>query len=197
MSVCSIHHDAVNHTYKPIYETDADDHIYPDNTAVGMALVGKYTDLTQRDGFGRINTRRLKYTGKNLLADSYTYLNNEIAPGNWRETNFVASVSQTVGRDSVEFAYTYDNNGNIVKIERDGRNYCNYEYDGLNRLTAEDNYEVMRRYEWSYDDGGNITEKRVYILNGSGDDPIATIPYGYDSIWKDKLVSYNGNTKLL
>ena len=64
VSVCSIHYDAVNHTYKPIYETDENDHIYPDNTAVGMTLVGRYTDQTERDGFGKVTTCNLKLVNK-------------------------------------------------------------------------------------------------------------------------------------
>lgn len=51
---------------------------------------------------------------------------------------------------------------------------------------------LNKTVNYSYDAGGNI-KSRLEIPYGSGSQR-TTITYGYDSIWKDKLINYNGKT---
>ena len=59
----------------------------------------------------------------------------------------------------------------------------------------EDNAELNQTVTYTYDKGGNITEKTVYpFTTGTVGTATDTIAYTYDSTWKDKLVSYDGTT---
>ncbi len=68
-----------------------------------------------------------------------------------------------------------------------------YHYDSLNRLSREDN----PRYGtivYTYDTAGNIVEKNTYSYTTAATPAnlISTIGYGYDTVWTDKLTTYNG-----
>ena len=59
----------------------------------------------------------------------------------------------------------------------------------------EDNAELSQTVTYTYDKGGNITEKSVYpFTTGTVGTATDTIAYTYDSTWKDKLTSYDGTT---
>ena len=46
---------------------------------------------------------------------------------------------------------------------------------------------------YTYDKGGNITQKSVYpFTTGTVGTATDTITYAYDNVWKDKLPSYDG-----
>ena len=48
---------------------------------------------------------------------------------------------------------------------------------------------------YTYDTGGNITSKKIYAYtNGTVGSLIDTINYTYNTTWKDKLASYDGQT---
>ena len=48
-------------------------------------------------------------------------------------------------------------------------------------------------WTFEYDRGGNILNKKRYAYTtGTLGSALQTISYGYDTTWKDKLVSYNG-----
>lgn len=48
---------------------------------------------------------------------------------------------------------------------------------------------------YNYDRGGNITSKVKYAYTtGTLGTAQQTIPYEYDTVWKDKLVKYDGKT---
>ena len=78
-----------------------------------------------------------------------------------------------------------------------------YVYDEYDRLVWEYNYTLLRAYKFSYDNGGNITQKETYVISG---DNVAGTPtqidnYNYDTVvsdsgqnsaWHDQLKSYNG-----
>lgn len=78
-----------------------------------------------------------------------------------------------------------------------------YIYDENDRLVWEYNYTLLRAYKFSYDNGGNITQKETYVISG---DNVAGTPtqidnYNYytvvsdsgqNSAWHDQLKSYNG-----
>ena len=112
------------------------------------------------------------------------------------------------------------NNGNITGIYRDGeQEVCTecgcdecgnpiyttttqpkdvpvveYIYDGLNRLTRENNHVLGKTYTYKYDAAGNILSKSTYaVTSGAVVTPTDVKLYKYASTgWKDKLVNYDG-----
>lgn len=105
------------------------------------------------------------------------------------------------------YRYNYDKLGNIIQIEQGtrvddtntGKNFStklNYVYDALSQLTRENNAYLNQTITYTYDQGGNITSKKIYpyttgSLNAVA--PTQTIVYNYgNSSWTDLLTSYNG-----
>ncbi len=85
-----------------------------------------------------------------------------------------------------EFAYTYDAWGNITKITDLAGYERTYTYNDYGEITqAKETYAggAMTLYTYTYNAGGNIEKE-----NRGG--KIHT--YQYDSVWKDKLISYDG-----
>ncbi len=94
--------------------------------------------------------------------------------------------------------YAYDDRGYITQVAKDASNYSDYRYDGFGQLIRE-NYSwggTSYTMIYNYDVGGNITSKVRYDFvagDGTLGDPVDTIDYGYtDTIWKDKLTSFDG-----
>ena len=74
-----------------------------------------------------------------------------------------------------------------------------YEYDKLNRLTRENNERLGKTWTYSYDAGGNVTERKEYAYTTAeqldNETATATKEYVYrTSGWKDQLLSYDGES---
>lgn len=131
------------------------------------------------DEDGRITSRSLS-TGT-PVTESFTYTNNN------------GVLSHTIGSD--QYSYTYDDNGNIIEINKNNVLRQSYEYDADGQLTRENNLDTNKTVVYTYDNGGNITQKQEYAYTtGSLGTATATINYSYDSTWKDKLTNYNGQS---
>ena len=101
--------------------------------------------------------------------------------------------SYTSGSDA--YTYTYDANGNILQAKKNNVLRQSYEYDADGQLTRENNLDTNKTVVYTYDSGGNISQKKEYAYTtGTLGTPTATINYSYDSTWRDKLVSYNGQS---
>jgi RHS repeat-associated protein len=141
------------------------------------------------DLLGRTSSKTLFWGANDIRTTNYSYL-----PGvNGSSTSKVGMVTD----EGVDTTYTYDPNGNISTITTGGQTIT-YFYDELNQLVRENNQVQNLTITYSYDIGGNLTEKKTYAYTTA--DPIvgtptSTITSVYnDSVWKDKLTSYNGNT---
>ena len=89
-------------------------------------------------------------------------------------------VSQIILSDGRTISYEYDAEERITKVIDSVEGTTEYTYDALGQLLTETvNGAVVNSME--YDNYGNITSK-----NG--------VAYTYDSIWKDKLTSYGGQS---
>lgn len=147
------------------------------------------------------------------LKNEYTYKN----PSDIKTTRLVDTFSSTVYLEtdgankilnSVNLKYDYDDAGRITMIsvgetinETTNCYPINiYEYDEAGQLVIEANMNFGTVCSYTYDAGGNLTSKN-YHDNAEYDEnthkiklgePSQTITYEYDSVWKDKLVSYNG-----
>ena len=95
--------------------------------------------------------------------------------------------------------YTYDSNGNIIEeYECDVDGTCSesdikysYVYDELNQLVRVNDNIKRITYVFDYDNSGNITTKREYSYTLNTPRTLKkTTEYTYDSVWGDKLISY-------
>ena len=127
------------------------------------------------DGLGRITERKL-----NVPNQSYTYAYKAGGHGANSTTTLVESVTS----GDITFGYTYDQNGNITEIKRNGVTVESYTYDSLNQLKTVTRNGVTTEYTYS---NGNITNVKQ---NG---ETVKSYTYG-DSTWRDLLTEYNGQT---
>ncbi len=152
-----------------------------DNRPIKVILnKGSYL-TSEYDALGRLTTKTLT-DGSNYIT-SYTYL-----PGDsGLKTTKVGSITN----NGTAISYTYDCNGNISTITQ-GSQVISYVYNELNEVIRENNKVLDKTITYSYDAGGNITNKIEYAYTTNTDPGTATktITYNYDSTWKDKIVSY-------
>ena len=97
-------------------------------------------------------------------------------------------------RDSIKYAY--DVMGNISTVYQNGELFAKYTYDALNRLIREDNKKLGKTTLVTYDNVGNILNKREYNFTLKTATELEellgeTTEYYYDG---EKLISYNGES---
>ena len=125
------------------------------------------------------------------FATPYTVSFGYLAGANGSKTTMLQSYRN--GSDAA-YTYIYDNNGNVTAISQ-GAKSAAYTYDALNQLTRVNDGFTNKTTTYTYDNAGNILERKEYAYTtGTLGTPTATFAYEYDSEWKDKLVSYNGET---
>ncbi|OQA48534.1 MAG: tRNA(Glu)-specific nuclease WapA precursor [Firmicutes bacterium ADurb.Bin300] len=155
------------------------------------------------DGLNRCKSRVQTYNPAepdNDIRTSYLYLEGagSDTTGLIRYISYVkynSNVSQ--GPIKPSFYYTYDNKGNILTVKEGNVLKVTYTYDGLSRLVREDNVWLDKSVTYTYDNGGNILNKKYYAYTtGELSSVLDTVDYTYDSVWKDKLTSYNGGSTI-
>ena len=107
-----------------------------------------------------------------------------------RATNLPFAVDFKDGR----ITYKYDKVGNIKEIRENGEIVAKYKYDTLGRLVREDNKPFAKTVTYTYDNCGNILEKRTYAYTLADDieeKDHTTVSYKYDG---DKLLKYGSET---
>lgn len=147
------------------------------------------------------------------LKNEYTYKN----PSETKTTRLVDTFTSTVYLEaegaseilrSISLKYDYDNAGRITMISVPETNngvtsYYSvniYEYDEAGNLVIEANMGFGSVCSYTYDAGGNLASKNYHDNAEYNEathkidlgEPTQTITYEYDSVWKDKLISYNG-----
>ena len=153
-----------------------------DNRPVTVKVNGK----TITDSYNATGTRASRVYG---FSTPYTVALTYLAGANGSKTAMLQSY-----RNGSEAAYTYayDDNGNVTSITK-GSASASYTYDALNQLTRVNDGFTNKTTTYTYDNAGNILERREYAYTtGTLGTPMDTVSYTYDSAWKDKLVSYDG-----
>lgn len=99
-----------------------------------------------------------------------------------------------VGSDT--FTYTYNADGRITLIKKNSVLRQSYGYYADGQLRRENDLDSNKTVLYTYDSGGNITKKteHPYSTSGTVSAATSTVNYTYDSTWKDKLTSYNGES---
>ncbi len=136
------------------------------------------------DGFGRLTVRSLSAISKTT---EYTY---QTVSGTRTST-----VVSKVKNGTEELTYTYDNNGNILTIAKNGVLQESFVYDSLNQLTRVNSVPQNKTILYAYDGNGNMLSRSeyAYTTGTPSGTPVVT-SYGYDSVWRDKLTSYGGQS---
>ena len=151
------------------------------------------------DKLNRITNRTV--TNGTTYSTAYTYVPGSSTYGANATTPLVATITQGSGANAMNFAYTYDNRGNITSETRNGVT-TTYEYDALGQLTRVNDPNdptgstFGTTWIYSYDRGGNILNKSAYVYTtGTVGTVVRSWAYGYDDPnWKDKLTSFDGHT---
>ncbi len=162
------------------------------------------TNATESEDTGAVSlSLKNEYTYKNPSASQITRLIDT-----YTSTVYLESAGETEILRQIALKYDYDSAGRITMIsvpdsdnEITGYYPVNmYEYDEAGQLIVEANMYLGMVCSYTYDAGGNLTSKN-YHDNADYDEtskkiilgePTDTITYEYDSVWKDKLISYNG-----
>ncbi len=195
--------------------------LYPDepDRVLGSGA-GRYTENYNLDSQKRVSridvdmTSAVSSPRKTCsLKREITYNDSDAEEGNKKyASELVKSIYVRDGKkDENEPAlsvYTleYDGDGNITKhtyskpgiaIALGTVTSATYEYDKLNRLTRENNERLGKTWTYSYDAGGNVTERKEYAYTTAeqldNETATATKEYVYrTSGWKDQLLSYDG-----
>ena len=146
------------------------------------------------DKLNRITSRTVT-NGTSAYATQYAYVPGATAYGENATTPLVSSITQGEGENAMNFAYTYDNRGNITSETRNGLT-TTYVYDALGQLVRVNDPHENATWVYTYDCGGNILNKAKYAYTTADElgEALESIPYTYgDANWKDKLTAYNGN----
>ena len=197
--------------------------LYPDepDRVLGSGA-GRYTENYNLDSQKRVSridvdmTSAVSNPRKTCsLKREITYNDSDAEEGNKKyASELVKSIYVRDGKkDENEPAlsvYTleYDGDGNITKhtyskpgiaIALGTVTSATYEYDKLNRLTRENNERLGKTWTYSYDAGGNVTERKEYAYTTAeqldNETATATKEYVYrTSGWKDQLLSYDGES---
>ena len=142
------------------------------------------TSHSKNDSFGRKEFDELQL-GTDFVSRQFVYHAGEVTDEHKDNAKVKSSattqlVSQIILSDGRTISYEYDAEERITKVIDSVEGTTEYTYDALGQLLTETvNGAVVNSME--YDNYGNITSK-----NG--------VAYTYDSIWKDKLTSYGGQS---
>ncbi len=168
-----------------------------DGTPVSASISAQHSDIAyEYDSLKRLSSVSHDVNGE-TVSTNYAY---QDGMANGSTTSLVSNIEYRY--DGYDFgphddiSYTYDANGNISTVQI-GSQHIAYTYDELNRLVRENNQQINKTITYTYDNGGNILNKKEYAYTtGTLGTPTDTIVYTYDSVWKDKLLSYDGGATI-
>ena len=150
---------------------------------------------TEEDNAANIQNGSVSCGGADDFSTLYTYANRSNSNAT---TNYVKTFTQKYGETQLlKYYYTFDERGNISHIsesDNQSNSFESFEYDFLNQLYIVVDKRNQTYMHFSYDDGGNITQVVKSNYDISSNQPSTQIycnTYTYDSVWKDKLVSFN------
>ena len=192
--------------------------------SISYSNISLVEDYTITPLIGRVEEVESTFNNSNLISSSITYNSDNFISGivNTDENNKSISVEYSYFTNSKyisSFKYnktssnvysfeelTYDVLGNItsiidknkrIKFPQISTNFTNdYIYDSFSRLIRENNGELNKSIQYNYDSRGNITSiVEGDLVSGTGTiTNSTTISYSYNTTFKDKLVTFNGQS---
>ncbi|MEE1321524.1 MAG: DNRLRE domain-containing protein, partial [Acutalibacteraceae bacterium] len=152
-------------------------------SSVATTASGTRSLIYTYDEEDRVTARSM--TLNSPYTNSYTYNNDGL----------IATDTVTAKNGTFIYNYTYDANGNITEITKNGTVQQRYVYDETDQLIREDNRDINKTVVYTYDGYGNILNKKEYAFTTGDLGAVTnTVSYTYDNTWKDKLSSYNGQS---
>lgn len=139
------------------------------------------------DAFGRVTNKQSVISIGFQKQYTYTQGRNSSETTGLIKSEVTKKDSSTISTKN----YTYDDRGNITKITTSDGHTITYGYDDKNQLIGENNTKLGIYVTYEYDNGGNIIKKTT-IDTTTGTQTVNN--YGYNAVWEDLLVSYNGQT---
>jgi RHS repeat-associated protein len=194
-------HTDINGTQQDyLYSKDDSGRLYSTTYNLPGSTGVEKQDYFSTNGYGQLTGSTLKINGTTRLQKDYTYRTiSGVA-----FTGQVANEAFVMGSSSSSYGYSYDNLGNITRIQKTVNNVTTdlfrYQYDEAGQLIREDDVASNQTTTWQYDAGGNIRYRRVFPLTAAGTTPdpqsmTDEVPYVYSTgIWKDQLTSYDGQS---
>ncbi len=171
-------------TWSTVYVYDSE------NRASTTTLQSEKTITNGYDELGRLKTRTIGLNSDYVTEIGYADVGND------RTTGLVETYQN--GSDA-EYAYEYDEVGNITKITQ-GTAEIEYKYDSASRLIRENNGVLNQTivYDYTNELWGNLLGKKIYAYTTAEDLTGLTytpVSYTYtNTAWGDQLTSYNGQT---
>lgn len=157
-------------------------------------FTGEETELniqTIQDLKERIRSILISGPANESLNTQITYQSDE----NALVTRYISAYTADENSASSDWEYTYDANGRIRTIVKDGGLAVSFRYDGAGQLIRVDDAAAQATTIYSYDVGGNLTQQReyAYTVAERPEQLHNTLTYGYENAgWKDQLTSYDG-----
>ena len=170
------------------YEYDDDDRF---TTAISgdVKTTASYDEDTDEYTKRAALVKQTDGTYDEIASESYTYFKRS-------GTNAVnKALSSITYEDNTSVSYEYDSQGRITAEKRNGTLYASYTYDALGQLTSADYPTLHVRYNYVYDNAGNLTEAHGLSLDSNGNllgcFDSKTLSYGVGD-WGDAII-YDGN----
>ena len=185
----SVETDSEEYGYTYAYETNAA------KTLASITADG-VTVYPGTDMLGRSTGKRIEIAGAAFAEESIAYRKVGDHATNMPVTVRFGGMRQGSFVRTDNLRYKYDANGNISEVWENGRLSVRYGYDALNRLIREDNRPQGKTWTYTYDNNGNILQKRTfaYTVRESAaleEQESEDIVYTYTG---DKLLSYGDKT---
>jgi len=135
-------------------------------TTSKATMSGEMRSFTRVDDiFGRTLQKQMR-NGEDeiLLNNEYTYRDISGSRTTRQVSEQLITTVDEFGdiQTLAEYQMTYDDRGNISAIVQDGETAFRYEYDDANQLVREDNLANGNSTVYTYDAGGNMTNRTRY-----------------------------------
>ena len=170
---------------------------YDPDRVYGVNINGTQILRYGYDYLGRRTWADLYVAATNAKRTVYTY--RDIS-----DTQTTTQIAKITLPDGTEYRYEYDVMGNITHIQDNAGNTgvtynTYYQYDSNGQLIREDNERLGMTYTYTYDCGGNLTQKQCYSYTTESlpSTPNQQYEYTYGgatATWKDQLTGYNGES---
>ncbi|MBE6144280.1 MAG: RHS repeat-associated core domain-containing protein [Firmicutes bacterium] len=153
---------------------------FNDDDCITKTTIGNVSLDYDYDYLGRLTSRSIN----NNYKTDYQYVTNG------KRTSLLV---KSIKNNNDLYNYRYDKLNNITHVYYNNSLINRYYYDEYNELIKENNYVTNETTEYTYDNYGNILNKKVYALNTNN--LLSQDTYEYNnSNWVDQLTRFNNET---